>query len=645
MCGFAVVIGDEACTARVHEPSCRNQLELILKRRGPDGIALFEEPGIFMMAARLVHWEEGAATQPYRGPQGRLGVFNGELFNLSKLQARLGKRGASEIEVLVEGLHRYGPAFLRMIDGQFAAVVRLCSTGPFYAVRDRFGVCPLYIANLPDGMAAASNIASLHALSASPWAYSLGGLRNIMTRWAPSGGSTPYDGIIQVAPGEIVTLERSGVATRATWLPNEQTSEGTCTVSPESPKPDVPMSPSEVADTLEEALRASIDSRLRSATTVACLISGGIDSTVIGAIAAQLGCRLGVGLVLEGDRAVSDQQQRVAEAVGLELRQHVLTPTECLSTFRDYVLTRKIPLVRLGPVGMAWLARSSRADGVRAVLSGEGADELFAGYDAYRVIAARGGLFGNLASLDWDAFGPPEFEAARGNRWARSYWQTLVTMSHEDPTGRAGLLRPLAPLLSPWLRSAVSHPTWDTPDIGDGERSLQARGAHTTTAAVQSQNALKALDARRKTDLDDLLGSYLLTVQGDHAWMEEGVELRPPYLSDDVARVAFRSSPAQYLSIGAGKRPVRAVLESLASQNVSLADFDVPKSAFRVDARFLLGSTSTADHFVKMIASCPDTYVDVEAVTARARRCAAAKTCSEGESMLFTFAASLGLLT
>ena len=97
-----------------------------------------------------------------------------------------------------------------------------------------------------------------------------------------------------------------------------------------------------------------------------------------------------------------------------------------------------------------------------------------------------------------------------------------------------------------------------------------------------------ALESRRLQDLDNLLGSYLLTVQGDHAWMEEGVELRPPYLAAPVAEWALDQDPRTLISIEAGKLPVRQLLERLSGRNPKLEALNFEKAAFRVDASFLL---------------------------------------------------------
>lgn len=636
MCGFAVVIGPEAVRAAgsARDLDARTaHVQRALSRRGPDEIAWSRTPEAVVASSRLVHWEEGAATQPFSDSHGGFGVFNGELFNLAELQERLGTPGASEIEVLVAGLRREGHDFFAAIDGQFAAVLRPGTGQPFVAVRDRFGIAPLYFAQISGGVALASNLESLTALAGLEPEMSLPGLRGVLATWAPTDGSTAVAGVEQVAPGELVVVAPDGAWRRDAWAAE---AFSTRPEAPNRPTPGVDAAAS-LDEALESALRDSVRDRLRSTTPVACLVSGGIDSTVIAAIAAQLGVETGVGLVLDGDEeadGVAARQRRVADAVGLDLLQHTLTPAETVEVFEHYVATRRVPLVRLGPVGMAALARRVRREGIRAVLSGEGADELFAGYDSYRVLAARAGLLGPVAQLDWSAFGEPEFDAELGPRWARGYWRSLIRLAGDTPTGRADLLRPVAGLLAPALL-ARGPLTEATPDA--------LREDALETAGPPSSRDAALLD-RRDDDLRDLLGAYLLTVQGDHAWMEESVELRPPYLSNAVVALALSRSPADFVDVAGGKQPIRRLLSRLAVDRPDLADLDIAKAAFRVDARFLMRDPAAFARFTDLMARAPRTLVDVNATVERADACARAGTCSEAESMLLTFAASLGRL-
>ncbi len=669
MCGFAVLIGADGTLARAGsagqtaDSTALPQVPDALRRRGPDGHDTWEEPGLRMVAARLAHWQEGAAHQPYvDADSGAAAVLNGELYNLAELQARLGLPGASEVAVLVAGLRTEGMPFLRAIDGQFAAVVRTHRDGAVYAVRDRFGVCPLYYTVTDDGVVLASGLHALEAMAGERWPLSGAGLVSILQNWAPTGGLTSYHDVFQVPPAHGLRIDtafcdpapggaqsghsrthRSRVADVVAWGhelvpsrsydgPRDLGGGGAAAVRP----PDQGPSAADPA-ALESALRASVRARVRSTGGVACLLSGGIDSTIIGAVAREEGVTRGLGLYLDGDTLVRDRQRQVATAVEMELVHHRLTPRETVDAFTDYVATRRVPLVRLGPVGMVALARRAAREGIRAVLSGEGADELFSGYDSYRILAAREGAFGPVADLPWDRFGPPEFGADRSRMWMRAYWRGLIAFSGTAADRRVDILRPVAGLFRPSLRDALLAPP-PAAAIATGP------GAAAPAGPPEAPRERSTLERRRAADLDGLLGSYLLTVQGDHAWMEEGVELRPPFLADPVARWALSRRPEEFVSIEHGKLPVRALLDRLAQSRPQLAGLGFGKAAFRVDCRFVLQDPEAFDDLATLVARCPDELMDTDALAHRVAACRSARTCSEAESMAFLFAASLGVL-
>lgn len=599
MCGFAGVIG----AGEIADPA---GVRAALAHRGPDATAAWQEPGLHLISARLTHWEEGASTQPYASESGAVAVLNGELYNLQHLRNHLGLPDASEIEVLVAGLDREGAAFLNEVDGQFAALVRPHREGPAYAVRDRFGICPLYYTDVDGAVIVGSNLASVTAAAGRDWQLSVPGVASILAEWAPGGELSPFDGIHQLGRGGILTLANGRVVASERWYARGSglNTDGDLA-------------------SLELALRDAVGIRLRSTGRVACLLSGGIDSTVIGAIAGEAGLDVAMGLTLEGEDTVAARQRQVARTVGMELVQHRLTPDEVVGLLEEYVSTRRVPLVRLGPVGMMALARHARSIGVRGVLSGEGADELFCGYDSFRVLAARAGLFGPVDGLDWGMFGIPEFGASHSVTWRRAYWRGMIGLTGSQATRRATLLAPMAAMLGERLRGVVSVPA-------------HAEEAQTDPRLI--------LEDRRRQDLENLLASYLLIVQGDHAWMEESVELRPPYLAAPVADWALDQDPRSLISLPAGKLPIRSLLERLAERNPGLAELNFEKAAFRVDAAFVLRDPAAFSRLIDHIRRSPADMMDTTAVVRRAERSLATGRCSELESMIYLFTASLGIL-
>lgn len=588
-----------------------------LAGRGPDGGRHEALPGALFLTTRLIQWDEGSPRQPYVTGHGDCAVFNGELFNLAALQTCVGLPGAPEIAVLLAGLRRWGPQFLTRVDGQFAVIVRFAE-GTTYAARDRFGICPLFQGMDGQRQVFASSVAAVAALQGSRRpTYDVAGLAAILRDWAPTGTSTPYVGITQVPPGCVVVIDRTGAGRVDRWASASAPSAAGSVGGPDAED-------DALAD-LEARLRAAVRVRMRSVGDVACLVSGGVDSTVVAAVAREEGARLGLSLWLDGHDVTRERQTEAAHAVGLKLIQHRLTAAETMGTFRSYVSTRRLPLVRLGPVGMTALARRARAEGVRAVLSGEGADEVFCGYDSYRLIAAQTGLFGPIDTLDWDRFGEPEIPVGRGTRAHRAYWRGLIALGARSPQ-RIAILRPVTDMFGPVLTAAMALAEAAPPD------------------AASAPDAAERLRRRRHEDLATLLAGYLLVVQGDHAWLEEGVELRPPYLAAIVADWALARDPVDFLSVERGKLPVYGLLARLAERRPGLVELGFAKSAFRVDARLLLVDDDVYGDFRAAVSACPEELVVASALLERLDRARRAGTLSEAESMLGILAASFGIL-
>jgi len=618
VCGLAALVTPDDAPDPADAPAVTDAL----RRRGPDGHGGWSGAHASLWSTRLALWDEGRTTQPYAA-DGLAAAFNGELFNLPHLQRRLGMPGAAEIEVLAHGVARLGPDFLREIDGQFAVVVVDERTGRTVAGRDRMGICPLYTAPVRTpagraGTAYASEPGALRVLAPETFDWSPEGVADLLVDWAVPAPRTTWAGVAQVPSGTAVAPASggpgAGVGWARPWGP------------PDASRPAAPWDPDDPAavDEVEALLRDAVHTRARSVGEVAVAVSGGVDSSTIAAIGAQEGLRRSFGIVVEGDEPTAARQRAVAQAVGLHHEVLELGAAAAWTAFQRVVTSRGIPLARLGPVGMAELARLVRSRGVTSVLSGEGADELFGGYDSARVLAARAGAWGATEDLDWRGFGAAELRQDAGPTWHAAYWRTVVA----DPTGaldRGRILGPVRSLFGPDLAEA-----WDRRALGAGDGRTPAGTADP--------------DARRVEDLTRLLAPFLLTVQGDHAWMGEGVEQRPPWLAGPVVDWAMARPVAGFLTLGAGKTPVRALLRRLATAYPGLAALDVPKAAYRIDASLFLRDAAAWEAMCAAIRRCPPALVDVDALLARARACHRAGRVSEPESALLLVASSLGLL-
>lgn len=613
MCGFAVLVPD--LPALQSDPQVGDERS----RRSPDVTFHHVADRLGVVVSRLARGEEGACSQPYVDADGGMAVLDGKIYNAKELTEVLDRPDVSELQAMYLALRDIGVDALQHVDGQFAVVV-VFPDGRVLVARDRFGVSPVYYGRIATGWVVASDLTAWLVMArtesdavAPPPNLDITGLAAILTEWAPINDLSPYVNVHQCQAGEFLAIENGQMASQEPWVVAPPLRADWVVAGERC----APPSGVELVDLLQR-LRASVDIRLRSPTPVTCLLSGGVDSTLLGVLAQEGGARRGLGLYLDGDNTVRDRQQQVADTIGLPLDQHRLVASQAIELLEEYVRTRRVPLVRLGPVGMMALARYASTTGVRAVISGEGADELFGGYDSARILAARSGALGAISSLSWSEFGPPEFGAERGPRWARAYWRTIIALSNNTGARRSDVISPVADLFAPVL--------W-----GEVER-LRASAPSPATVAE-----------RRQHDLRHLLASYLLTVQGDHAWSGEGVELRPAYLATPVAEWALSRDPASFVTVSEGKTPIRNLLRQLATDRPGLLELGFAKEAFRVDASFLLRDEQAGAKLRELIRHAPENFVRTDAIMERVDTCLTAQACSEAESMIFLFAASLGV--
>ncbi len=343
--------------------------------RGPDGAGEFHEGPIHMGMRRLSVIDLEHGSQPLYARGKSVVVFqNGEIYNYKGLRRRLEEQGyifltESDTEILAHGYAAWGfERLLREVDGMFAIAILDRSIKRLFLARDRFGEKPLFFCASSRGFAYASNLLSL---SAMPWVsedWDERSLDNYLTMHFVPGRRTMFRDIQQVLPGEMLELdvEELSLSRRRYYTPD-----------PTKP----PASEKILRETLEEA----VTSRLVADVPVGVFLSGGLDSSVIAAIAAR--AQPGIKTFSVGFKDQSADESRYAEV----LARHIGSDHRCLNFDQDafFHLLPKVAEVLDTPIGdqallpVFWLAREA-SQYVKVVLAGEGADEVFAGYGYYR---------------------------------------------------------------------------------------------------------------------------------------------------------------------------------------------------------------------------------------------------------------------
>ena len=484
--------------------------------RGPDGYGLLLDQGAGLASARLAIFDIPGGWQPIEvAPGGRAIIYNGEVYNHVELRAELQARGdrfatTTDTEVVLRLIERDGLGALDRLNGQFAFALWDREARRLTLVRDRFGVRPLHYASLDDGtLVFGSEAKALFAsgeVSAEP---DLEGIDDVFTLWGPRAPRTPFRRVSQLEPGGVLVWERGRIVERRRWWEPEFGRSG------------------DADGDLEQLLRESVRLRLRADVPVGAYLSGGLDSSLITALAAEETDRqLRTFSVAFRDPRYDESrhQLEVAEAIGT--RHHVLEigTAEIAGAFPAVVEHAESPLIRTAPVPLYLLARDVRANGITVVATGEGADELFWGYDLYKEVALR-----ELYKHE-----PERAEELLGQLY-----------SHLGPAATRG---------GPAFRRFLLETGADDAQLGSHMTRAEATGAikglyradvaeavgrDASLARLRGElpagfGAWSSLERAGWLEIHTLLEPYLLAAQGDRVAMAHGVEGRFPFLDHRV---------------------------------------------------------------------------------------------------------------
>lgn len=525
MCGFA---GCALPQGRTPDLAVLERMARAVHHRGPDAHGIETAGSVGLAHARLSIVDPGpAGAQPMADRSGRWQLaYNGEVFNHLGLRERLDGvhwRGHSDTETLVEALAAWGEEAVPRCNGLFAYAALDTERRRLLLVRDRFGVKPLYFARHDGGLWFASEIRALLAAGVPRRARWQTLAHHVVHGWA-NGRLTPIEGIDRVLPGTLleVDLDTLGTRERRWYDPADA-------VYPERAAGLTRLPRAEQARQVEEELRASVRRRLMADVPVGTMCSGGIDSSLVTALAREEHPN-----VIAFNASVADQPDAdegpwaalVADALGVELRTVAMTAEGWRAGLVEAVLHHEYPLMHESSVPMSQIAGLAHAGGVKALLSGEGADELFGGYGflhraeylGYLRANRRVGTAARLLAGKVRRDGPLGLARTGAAAARRRVDARRGIRDPGDPMGK-----PLG-YPGPGASEHAAHY-----EIGLRERAY--------AAYAHSQPSRRGLEAGLLADL----GTYLphLLNRQDKNTMQRSIETRVPFLDPGVVSLAL----------------------------------------------------------------------------------------------------------
>ena len=401
MCGIAGIVSANIAPT----PSEIGAMISNIAYRGPDGIGqICLEPDNIAFGHRRLSILDitDAGKQPMVSASGRYWLtYNGEIYNYLEIRAELESlgiifRSASDTEVLLNAYEQWGAACLSRLMGMYAFAIWDREKRELFAARDRLGIKPLYYAETSHGIVFASEIKSILAVRNNSGQVDVNLIDAYMDFGYVPGEDTLHKGIKRLLPGHTLTWRDQHTEVKQYWDLNfDQTArEGI----------------SESAEKVTSLLKDSIALHLRSDVPLGVFLSGGLDSS---AVVALLSPGAGSGLKTfsvaynfgpEYDETPYARQ--VSKAFSTDHHEVYVTPKQFVDFVPSYIWHMDEPVTEAAAISLYFVSKLAR-ENVVVCLSGEGSDELFAGYDFYKDTLALetargllgGGIVGNLARI------------------------------------------------------------------------------------------------------------------------------------------------------------------------------------------------------------------------------------------------------
>jgi len=577
MCGIAGIVAVDRL--RDDAPARAVRMRDIITHRGPDDAGLHCDDAAALAHRRLSIVDLSTGQQPLSNEDGGIWVtFNGEIYNHASVRAELEAHGhryrtKSDTETIVHAYEQWGDACVERFRGMFAFALWDAPRKRLLLVRDRLGIKPLYWTKTRDALLFASEIKSILASDLVQAEPNYAVLPEVLSTRYTSGTDTLFKGIHKLLPGHLLVFERGEIAIRQYWdLPTREGSpEGLrYTGREDTGRAGLQACPGPVAR-FRELLEESVRLRLMSDVPLGMFLSGGIDSSAIAAIMARMIDRpLQTFSVAFKDRAFNELEyaREVARAIRAESHEIVIDDRDFFGALPKLVWHEDEPIAHTSSVPLYFVSKLAR-EHVTVVLTGEGSDELLAGYGKYPRVA-----FNWRAGTVYERVMPPALRRsiAQGvvprlpRRLARYATRSFLAMDRSPEAmffdNFASIrLADQQRLLAPGLRDLATRGNAYGPSVG-----------YFNTPNGTSTLLDRLLYADIKTYLVELL------MKQDQMSMATSIESRVPFLDHKLVEYAATLPDEWKLQGWTTKRVLREAMKGLLPESI----LNRPKMGFPV---------------------------------------------------------------
>ena len=587
MCGISGIIDYSS------EKISRYNIESMLRSityRGPDESGIYHSQHAVLGNVRLSIIDIGGGQQPLSDHTGRYWiVFNGEIFNYKELRSVLENKGItfntqSDTEVLVQLFAVFGKKCLELLNGQFSFAIWDNKKEELFVARDRVGIRPFFY-NINDGVLSfASEIKALFKLKHIPREFSYESLSQIYTFWTAITPNTAFKGIYELPPGHYATFNREGLHIEKFWeLSYNYT--------------DSKLSLHDAMDRFDELFSDAVRIRLRADVEVAAYLSGGIDSSATVAYIKDIEPGVlntfSIGFD-EKDFDETQYQKEAAKYFGTTHKSMLCSAKDIADSFPRVIWHSETPMLRTAPAPMLLLSQLVRDNNIKVVVTGEGSDEILAGYDIFKEAKIR------------------------------KFWS-----SQPNSIIRPLLLKKLYPYLSQmrdmspkmlgmfygYKLEDTGNPFYSHLLRWNNSNHIKKHFSDNLKQSLKDYSPLNELGKRLPANFDSwdqlaksqwlettvFMSGYLLSSQGDRMAMANSVEGRYPFL--DYRVIEFCASlPDDYKLNGLNEKYLlKKVLNNRIPENI----LKRPKQAYRAPIKSVFQSKDGPEYIKYMLS---DTY-------------------------------------
>jgi asparagine synthase (glutamine-hydrolysing) len=549
MCGIAGILAfddsfpaDGATVARMTD---------VLRHRGPDDSGVHAPAGgrVALGHRRLSIIDlSSAGHQPMSNEDGTVWItYNGEVYNHAQLRAELEARGhrfrsATDTEAIVHLYEEEGPACVDRLNGMFAFALWDDRRRTLLLVRDRLGVKPLYCCGLPSGLLFGSEAKAILEHPAAPRDLDEEAFVDYLTFGFTPPPRTMFAGISKLAPGELMTVTARGEIERRRWwdpMPGADVSERVAA-----------MSEAEMVAEVRDRLRESVGRRMMSDVPFGVFLSGGLDSSTNVALMAELSSEpVRTYSTAPRGHARYDELEYarvVARYYGTDHHEVLVDEPSMREFVPDLVFHQDEPLSDWTAIPQHFVSRLARETGTIVVQLGEGADEIFHGYDGYadhrRVVVPFQRW---LPTAIRRPIGAVAVHAtARAGRGVR-HGEALYDAAHSRIPYWGGALCFRGPLKERVLRNGHADSMRTVERIWDE--------GHSRRSDADLFQRMTYLELRQRLP-------ELLLARMDRISMASSVEGREPFLDHELVELAMALPPAMKYRDGHGKHVIREAM-------------------------------------------------------------------------------------